>query len=355
MSSSRGGDRRVAALVDALRLHLPQSGILRVPAAARAAHLAARRASLPASVRLVVVTRTDDEAHRLGDDLAAWLESGLLRTLPERAALPLERALPEHDESTERLSVLAALATERGLVVVTSLLALVQRTLSVEQVRQGRIHLSVAERISQRSLLSALVAGGYDPVVEVTGIAEFAHRGGLVDAWPPGASEPIRIELFGDEIESIRSFDPMTQGSRRRLTRADLLPASEFLPLDGWERIGDRAPSSASEQLREDVARLEQGDLGEAAETWAALLTAGPAADHVPTSAHLVLTDRAELAALARDLDAQAADRHASLVSATEIPDTWPAPYAALSTLKSMVARADEQLDEGDAVDAGYR
>ncbi len=355
MSSSRGGDRRVAALVDALRLHLPQSGVLRVPAAARAAHLAARRASLPASVRLVVVTRTDDEAHRLGDDLAAWLESGLLRTLPERAALPLERALPEHDESTERLSVLAALATERGLVVVTSLLALVQRTLSVEQVRQGRIHLSVAERISQRSLLSALVAGGYDPVVEVTGIAEFAHRGGLVDAWPPGASEPIRIELFGDEIESIRSFDPMTQGSRRRLTRADLLPASEFLPLDGWERIGDRAPSSASEQLREDVARLEQGDLGEAAETWAALLTAGPAADHVPTSAHLVLTDRAELAALARDLDAQAADRHASLVSATEIPDTWPAPYAALSTLESMVARADEQLDEGDAVDAGYR
>ena len=105
----------------------------------------------------------------------------------------------------------------------------------------------------------------------------------------------MRLELFGDEIESIRSFDPMSQGSRRRLTSVDLLPASEFLPADGWAGIGGRAPSLPSDQLREDVARLEQGDLGEAAETWAALLTAGPAADHVPDRSHLVLTDHDEL------------------------------------------------------------
>ncbi len=354
MSSSRGGDRRVAALVDALRPHLPQSGVLRVPAAARAAHLAARRASLAASAPLVVVTRTDEEAHRVADDLAAWLGGGHLRILPERAALPLERALAEHDESTERLSVLAALASEHGLVVVASLLALVQRTLSPDQLRRGRIHLNVGERIAQRDLLSALVAGGYDPVVEVTGIAEFAHRGGLIDAWPPGAADPVRLELFGDEIESIRSFDPMSQGSRRRLTSVDLLPASEFLPADGWEGIGGRAPSLPSDQLREDVARLEQGDLGEAAETWAALLTAGPAADHLPDRSHLVLTDHDELSALARELDAQAADRHASLVAAGEIPDAWPAPYDAAVTLTALVARADERLEEGEAEDAGY-
>jgi transcription-repair coupling factor (superfamily II helicase) len=344
MSSSRGGDRRVAALVDALRPHLPQSGVLQVPAAARAAHVAARRATLPSSRPLVVVTRTDEEAHRLADDLAAWVGGGHLRTLPERAALPLERALAEHDESTERLSVLAALGSQQGLVVIASLLALVQRTLSPDQVRQGRTHLSVGERVAQHALLSGLVAGGYEPVVEVTGIAELAHRGGLIDAWPPGAPDPIRIELFGDEIESIRSFDPMSQASRRRLTEVDLLPASEFLPADGWSGIGDRAPSLPSEQLQEDVARLEQGDLGEAAETWAALLTAGPAAEHLPEGTHLVLTDLDELAALARDLDAQAADRHASLVAAGEIPDAWPAPYDAAAALQALGARAAERL-----------
>ena len=88
--------------------------MLRVPAAARAAHVATRRATLPAAHPLVVVTRTDEEAHRLADDLAAWVGARHLRILPERAALPLERALPEHDESTERLSVLAALRSEPG-------------------------------------------------------------------------------------------------------------------------------------------------------------------------------------------------------------------------------------------------
>ena len=354
MSPSRGGDRRVAALVDALRPHLAESGVLRVPAAARAAHLAARRAEVAATHPLVVVTRTDDEAHRLGDDLAAWVGSAHLRILPERAALPLERALPEHDESSERLSVLADLASRRGLVLVSSLLALVQRTLGVDQLRASRTHIRVGGRIAQRQLLEALVAGGYDPVVEVTGIAEFAHRGGLIDAWPPGAAEPIRIELFGDEVESMRSFDPMTQASRRRLTESELLPASEFLPADGWPGIGGRAPISGSDLLRADAALLEQGDLGEAAETWAALLTAGPAADHLPSGAHLVLTDLDELTALARDLDQQARDRHAGLVAAGEIPETWPPPYDAGATLASLAELASERLEEGEAAYTGF-
>ena len=236
MSPSRGGDRRVAAIVDALRPHLPESGVLRVPAAARAAHLAVRRAAVAARRPVVVVARTDDEAHRLADDLAAWIGASHVRTLPERAALPLERALPEHDESAERLAVLAELGSGRGgIVVVAPLLALVQRTLAPEQLAGARLHIQVGERVAQRTLLERLVSGGYEPSVEVTGVGEFAHRGGLVDAWPPGSSDPVRIELFGDEVESIRAFDPMTQASRRRLDAVDLLPASEFLPPDGWE------------------------------------------------------------------------------------------------------------------------
>ncbi|HSJ00786.1 MAG TPA: hypothetical protein VLA59_10430, partial [Patescibacteria group bacterium] len=256
MSSSRGGDRRVAALVDALRPHLPDPGVLRVPAAARAAHLAARRDALPSSVAMVVVARTDEEAHRLADDLSAWAGAAHVRTLAERAALPLERAHPEHDESAERLAVLADLgAASRGLVVVAPLLALVQRTLGPEQLAAARLTVRVGERIGQRTLLERLVAGGYEPSVEVTGIGEFAHRGGLVDAWPPGASGPVRIELFGDEVESIRSFDPMTQGSRRRIEETHLPPASEFLPADGWESAVDRAPAGLTDLLREDAAR----------------------------------------------------------------------------------------------------
>ena len=355
MSPSRGGDRRVTALVDVLRPHLPDSGVLRVPAAARGAHLAARRAGLPAGSPLMVVARTDEEAHRLADDLAAWIGASHVRTLPERAALPLERALLEHDESAERLSVLADLGSRRrGLVVVASLLALVQRTLSPAQLAEGRLTIRVGERLPQRQLLERLVGGGYEPSVEVTGIGEFAHRGGLVDAWPPGAAEPIRVELFGDDVESIRSLDPMSQGSRRRLESIDLLPASEFLPVAGWEPAVAAASSATTDLLREDALRLAQGDLGESAETWVAWLTAGAAADHVPSGAWLALTDLDELHALAAQLDSQAGDRLAGLVRAGELPADWPLPYEAATVLDELAARAAERLEEQAEVDAGY-
>ena len=355
MSQSRGGDRRVAALVDALRPHLPDPGVLRVPASARAAHLAVRRAWLPPAIPMVMVARTDEEAHRLADDLAAWVGSAHVRILPERAALPLERALPEHDESAERLSVLATLAEGRaGLIVVAPLLALAQRTLSPAQLAAGRIGVRVGERVAQRELLERLVGGGYEPSVEVTGIGEFAHRGGLVDAWPPGTADPVRIELFGDQVESIRTFDPMTQASRRRIDAIDLLPASEFRPEAGWEAAVDQAPGPMTDPLREDAARLAQGELGEAAETWAALLGPAPAADHVPAAAHLVLADDAELAALARDLDQQADDRRAGLVEAGQLPVAWPVPYEARAALDALRARAAERLEEQADVDAGY-
>jgi hypothetical protein len=133
----------------------------------------------------------------------------------------------------------------------------------------------------------------------------------------------------------MRAFDPMTQGSRRRVERAVLLPASEFLPVDGWSSLARRAPNLPSEALQADLVRLEQGDPGEAAETWAALLTAGPAVAHIG-NAHVVLTDPSELRAIAADLDTQASERLAGLVAAGELPRDWPLPYEAVppSTLE---------------------
>jgi len=353
-----GADRRVAILSAELAAHLlpPSPAPLRVPAAARAAHLAARRAGVADSLPLVVVVRTDEEAHRLADDLDAWLPAGQVRVLPERAALPLERALPEHDESAERLEVLDLLAgRHRDLVVVAPLLALVQRTLSPAQLAAGRMALHVGERIERRALLTALVHGGYEAAVEVSGVGEFANRGGIIDIWPPGAGDPLRLELFGDTVESMRAFDPMTQGSRRRVERATLLPASEFLPAEGWETIGASAPPLPSDALQADLARLEQGDLAEAAETWAALLTAGATSDHLPAATHLVLTDPEELRAIAADLDAQATERRDGLVASGELPPGWPLPYEASAVLGTLEALAAELLDEGMDTDAGYR
>ena len=350
---SRGGvDRRISVVTRLLAETLPSDSTSRVavPSPARAAHIAARRSVLPSHATLVVVVRTEEEAYRIRDDLAAWLVEGSVRVLPERAALPLERALPERDESAGRLEVLAALSSgEPNLVVLAPLLALVQRTLSVDQLRTSRVAVGVNDRIEQRQLLTSLVTGGYEAAVEVTAVGQFAHRGGLVDVWPPGAAEPVRIELFGDEVDSIRSFDPMSQGSRRRREAVDMLPASEFLPESGFAALRAAAPARRSEALDADLARLEQGDLAEAAEVWARLLTAGPAIDHLPATGRLMLTDSGELRAVAAELDAQALERRSGLAVSGELPADWPLPYEAAAGLRRLEERADELLDEQPA------
>ncbi|MFN2484734.1 MAG: transcription-repair coupling factor [Candidatus Limnocylindria bacterium] len=353
--SPGGGHGRLGALTsllaDALTEPAPgRAGEATVPAAARAAYLAARRRGLRDGIPLVVVVRNEEEAYRLTDDLAAWLAGGGVHVLPERGALPLERALPEREESAARLEVLGLLAERHlRLVVVAPLLALVQRTLSPRQLRESRVELRVGGRAEQHRLLESLVAGGYEAAVEVTGVGQFAHRGGIVDVWPPAARDPLRIELFGDEIESIRAFDPSTQGSRRRLGRATLVPASEFLPVAGFDRIRAVPGSKHSDELAADLARLEQGDVAEAAEVWAHHLTAGPAVEHLPERAELVLTDVGELRSIASDLDLQARERRDGLVARGELPDDWPLPYEARDGLATLERRASECLEEQDA------
>jgi transcription-repair coupling factor (superfamily II helicase) len=309
---------------------------------------------------LVVVVETDEQAHRLADDLRAWIDADDVVVLPERGALPLERALPERDESASRLEALARLiGAEHDLVVVVPVAALWQRTLSAERLRGARRRVKVGDRVRQADLVAGLQAAGYEPTPEVTGIGELAVRGGLVDLWPPGHPDPVRIEQFGDEVEAIRVFDPTTQASRARRQEILLLPAGEFsVPEPGLLRealiaqVGDIGELSAT--LQTDLARLEAGDLGEAAETWGTFLTAGPAANLLPEDAHLVLTDVDQLRARAAEADQWAADRRRQLVEDGELPLHWQPPYAAAETVARLAERSRERLEEGAAVDTGF-
>ncbi len=333
---------------------------LRIPAAARAAHVAARRAVVDRTQPVVVVVETDEQAHRLADDLGAWVGEDSVAVLPERGTLPLERALPDRDESAARLTVLARLAgAERDLVVVTPLAALWQRTISVERLRGARRRIRVGDRVPQRQLTDGLLAAGYDATPEVTGIGEVAVRGGLIDLWPPGEPDPIRIEQFGDEVDAIRVFDPTTQASRSRRKEILLLPAGEYavpapdaLLATVIAQVGPL--DDLSETLQKDLARLEAGDVAEAAETWITHLTAGPSADHIPPDTHLVLADVDQLRAHAAEADRWAADRRAHLVEEGELPAHWQPPYAAAETLAALVDRAAERLDEGGGTATGF-
>ena len=209
-----------------------------VPPAARPLALAAlaRMRDRP----LLVVASRQDAATRLYDALSCYLDAGEEVFLwPAQDGLPYEQLPADPIASAERLALLDRLLQTRdgeragALVLVVSARGLQGQLMAPEALRARRDELRPGGRLAVGPTLGRWIEMGYEPVTTVEEPGQFSRRGGLIDVFPPGAERPVRIELFDDEIDSLRPFDPITQRSSGRLRSLTVLPASE-LPL--WER-----------------------------------------------------------------------------------------------------------------------
>ncbi len=153
---------------------------------------------------------------------------------PAWEILPHENKLPHADVISDRLQTLVALSagfrpqTSGSRLVVTSVAALLQKTFAPTDLKERIRHLNCGDRINPLDLVEWLEAQGYEPEAQVTQRGEIAMRGGIVDIFPPTSPWPVRLEFFGDELESLREFDPMTQVSREQITQTTLPPAGEL-------------------------------------------------------------------------------------------------------------------------------
>lgn len=152
-------------------------------------------------------------------------------TFPAWDCLPYDRASPTLRVMAERMATLHRLQqTPNGpQLLVTTVNAVAQRTLTPFRIRQLVARLAPKERIGRDRLATLLQANGYVRVETVADAGEFAVRGGLVDLYPSGESHALRLDFFGDEIESVRTFDPADQRTTGRIDGFVLLPASETL------------------------------------------------------------------------------------------------------------------------------
>src|SRR5688500_5450839 len=175
----------------------------------------------------------DEAAMRHLQDAATYFAPELdVLAFPAWDCLPYDRASPSLRASSERLATLHALQRKAGKpqLLVTTVNAATQRTLTPFRVRQLVARLAPGERIDMAKLSALLSANGYHRTDTVQDSGEFAVRGGIVDLFPAGENQGLRLDFFGDEIESVRRFDPATQrttGDERG--GFTLLPASEAL------------------------------------------------------------------------------------------------------------------------------
>jgi transcription-repair coupling factor (superfamily II helicase) len=303
---------------------------------------------------LVLVAPSEDRARRWRAELAAWLGEERVLAFPERETMPYELGSSSPAAVHQRLLTLWRMHTSarsadgagsEPVAVVVSLRALMEHTIAPDDLRRRGRTLRAHDRVDWNATAAWLFDLGYEPVAEVSEPGTFSRRGGILDVYPASAAMPVRVELFGDEIETLRSFDPVTQRSQDAVEAVDVLPAREYsleraaevadrLSAAGWDALSsadDDGIGEGLDELRAYGALLEALREGREAPGFDAFAPAlGATAsllDHLPERATVVFEDSVELD-LAHDAhEAQAEERREELRQQGLPAAAFPPPY----------------------------
>ncbi len=233
----RGVVERVVSRACPVRL----TGLRGAARAVLVAHLVRAHADRPVLVLVPTAKAGDTFVEDLRATLGEAGEGGRVRAFPRHDTHPYERFSPQPFVVAQRMDVLyrwlaspdpgasRSVGAEPAPVVVAPWTALAPRVPSRELVRARSVHLEVGQSVDRDALVETLLAAGYTrmPLVEERG--ELAVRGGILDLFPPHRACPLRVELLGDEVESIREFDPASQRSQEALGYAVAPPPRELL------------------------------------------------------------------------------------------------------------------------------
>ncbi len=318
---------------------------------------------------LVVTTRrerADVLANALGEylgpefDVQVWNSSD---------ALPYEQLPIDVEAGVARVRALHQIqsGSQERSVWVTSIYGLMQLVTPPDVLAEMTLTLRMGGRHSVEALYAWAMTVGYEPSPIVQEPGTIARRGGIVDVFPPGEEHPVRLDFFGDDIESIRRFDAHSQRSIERLNRIVLLPPSE-LPLWRFPEIAASVAKLDRSTLRSEVASdwgrrldvMESGAPRDSVDLFAGYLVPEKTTllDYLPGDA-LVLMDQPDSAALvARQVESQARDLARTFRDSGELPKGLTVPFVSANTVvqavldRSAVRLGSSAPDEGRAISA---
>ncbi len=208
----------------------------------------------------LLVTEDEQEAEKAVEELKFFLPDENISLFPAYE-MPSPDLLPQsRDVLSKRLAVLQQIESHRQVIVVTPIKALLTELAPPQLFRQGIIHIQTGEPCDREAFIGLLVDIGYEHVHLVESRGQFSVRGGIVDLFDDGDNKPSRIEFFGDEIDSIRIFDPLTQRSEDSVVSVTIFPAKEAI-LN--EKIRSRAVERIQEELSQQLTRVKKKTMKE--------------------------------------------------------------------------------------------
>jgi transcription-repair coupling factor (superfamily II helicase) len=295
---------------------------------------------------LVVITAQPEKAHRLYEQLQIWCSpSTNLHLFPELDFLPYEY-LSSYSANAmwERLQALATLALyEDGAkppLIVTSALAMVTKTISQKDFTAACQILRRGMTIEPLSLLRRWQFMGYEAenIVEVPGT--MCRRGGIIDIFSPCSRLPARIEFVGNQIESIRLFQPESQCSSELVSLVAIAPAKELLIPDekyaGTLNL-DNCSAEIKQRLQDDIVKLEQGQWFPSALFYFPLFNKGSILDYLDDNAILILDTPGEIETTVKKLCHEVQELRKAKLKRGGLPQNLLSPYFSWGELEPKI------------------
>ena len=303
----------------------------------RAARLPVVAALAEAGSRtILLLTQRRDRSLAYFEELKLWAPEVERLYFPEPSALFYENAPWSETARRERLGVLARLAAldvGRPPVVVASARALMARTLPRQDFANASLRLDPMTHSDPLKLADELVRMGYESASSVIAPGQFARRGGILDLWAMQDELPSRVEFFGDEIESLRRFDPASQRTVMEVNEVSVSPAREFL-LDGAAKLN-----------------IDPNDL---TEFHVPLLHPDSVSilDYLPKNALICIDDLDALREQVGDLETQAVALRKEATDAGTLSKNHPVPYLTLEDIEDeFVQRQTVELGPADVLE----
>ncbi len=227
--------------------------------------------------QIVAALNSTEDAEQLRDDLETLIGEDNVRYMPDWELLPFEEKSPHVEVAGLRTEALNALLKSVPVVVVTTARAMARPVMSPATMKNASFSLEVGDELSPEMVVSELRTLGFERDSQVLEMGQFALRGGILDIFTFGREQPVRLEFFGDEIESIREFDPATQRSSRPIDRFELLPRRDLLfdpaLLSGWDDNLAAAEKKHGVDLSEFRSQVRLGVHFDGVEHWMPIIT----------------------------------------------------------------------------------
>ena len=347
-------NKQFGELIDALRLGTGREAVV-APDPATAYLVAAIWREFGAPV--VVVTPNPEAARRLADQLGVWRDDSPVFQFAETENIPFEHYIPDMLSTHQRLQALAALIdspASQPPIVVTSIQAAGQTTLDRAAFDRAASTIRVGDSVSPAELVRRWTDIGYriEPTVEVPGSA--SRRGGILDVFPVTSPHPARLDFFGDEVDSIRLFDPDTQRSTGAVDSITIPPARETLPsLASEERVQNLlgmldlnwCGPELQQRIPSELGQALRGELTDRLSYYSGFFNGGSLFDYLPDDSLLIVLRPSEVEQMARTTDGRLSALRERKERRGEAPRRFPLPHIEWGFLADAISNRPRRLE----------